>query len=67
MIECMNGKKSDGIRYEDMLKKGWVNLGQVPDEHKTPELCMEFVRSCGYNLKYVPEEMKTRLPKAVLP
>lgn len=60
MIECMNGKKSDGIRYEDMLKKGWVNLGQVPDEHKTPELCMEFVRSCGYNLKYVPEEMKTR-------
>lgn len=35
-------------------------MGQVPDEHKTPELCMEFVKLCGYNLKYVPEEMKTR-------
>lgn len=56
----MVGKKSDGIRYEDMLKEGWNNLEQVPDEHKTPELCMEFVKVCGHNLKYVPEEMKTR-------
>lgn len=56
----MVGKKSDGIRYEDMLKEGWNNLEQVPDEHKTPELCMEFVKVYGHNLKYVPEEMKTR-------
>lgn len=56
----MERKKTDGIRYEDMLKKGWSNLGQVPDEHRNPELCMEFVKACGYNLKYVPEEMKTR-------
>lgn len=56
----MDDKNTDGIRYEDMLKRGWGNLEQVPDEYKTPELCMEFVKLCGYNLKYVPEEMKTR-------
>lgn len=56
----MDDKNTDGIRYEDMLKRGWGNWEQVPDEHKTPELCMEFVKFCGYNLKYVPEEMKTR-------
>ena len=35
-------------------------LGELPKSMLTPELCQCAVESSGYNLEFVPEEMKTR-------
>lgn len=35
-------------------------LGKLPKSMLTPELCQCAVESSGYNLEFVPEEMKTR-------
>lgn len=54
-------------RTEEMYLTGIKNnqgcegiLGELPKSMLTPELCQCAVESSGYNLEFVPEEMKTR-------
>jgi uncharacterized protein YoxC len=38
-------------------------LKYVPEKHKTVELCFEAVKEVGYELRYVPDRLKTNVNK----
>ncbi|WP_277638460.1 DUF4116 domain-containing protein [Bacteroides graminisolvens] len=46
--------------YWNMLRSDSESFREIPTEHKSPNLCMEAVKSNGYNLEFVPEDLKTK-------
>ena len=45
--------------YLDAVERNGWSLEFVPEEHKTPELCLLSVQQYGLTLQYVPEEHRT--------
>ena len=41
------------------MKKSYYALGHVPDELKTPELCLAAVQTRGEVLECVPQKLRT--------
>ena len=46
-------------KWLEVVEKDGMNLGDVPEELKTVELCEMAVRKMGQALEFVPEELKT--------
>ena len=46
-------------KWLEVVEKDGMNLGDVPEELKTVELCEVAVKDFPYALQYVPEELKT--------
>lgn len=46
--------------YQEMIIEDPESFCNIPVEYKSTDLCMDAVKSWGYNLEFVPEGLKTR-------
>ena len=53
-------KMLEYVEWLDEVSNGGCALDDVPDEFRTPELCLVAVSNYEYALEYVPDELKTR-------
>ena len=54
----MTAQESEGF-YLGAVTQDWRALASVPEEFKTPELCLVAVTQNWQALEYVPEQLRT--------